>query len=367
MANIYKRQKEGYERAHKRKKDIMWKVITVTAVALALSLLAAVISGGAYMLKGLVDTEPPVIQPVSKKTEIAFGESIEFRNLVTVTDNSGKSCELDFDESGVDISKSGTYKVVYTATDPSGNESTYTLTIRIKATVADDDELMVLVEKVAKQYLKYTKDDADKNNYSKEKIVRDIYNFVNDPSEANKDNANIVFNDGRSNCENQYRQNGYSKREGWKTDWREEALLTLKMSRMSGDCYTFYAVSKAFFEYFDIENVGIQRTTESPMTKNTDAKTPNKANDGGTHYWNIVNIGTDSEPRWYYYDATRYAGHFKSAKNSCLLTESQLLSYVTGGGVSNSGYYWIEKSNTEFFDADDNNGKYPTVETEKLG
>ena len=329
-------------------KKIMWKVITVTMVTLAASILVTAVGGVVTMFK---DSEPPVIEPVNGSVvTISRGDTFSYRNQVEVTDNSGKECDLEWD-SAVNQNKAGTYKVKYTATDPAGNVGTFVLTVKVKEVNVENDKLMTLVESISKTYLKYTRDEAKANGYSNEKIVRDIFNFVADPTENNKNNANIVFVDSKSNSPNQKEQNGHDKREGWKTDWEEEAYLTLN-GIMSGDCYTFYSVSKAFFEYFGIPNVGIQRTTASPMTQK----------DGGTHYWNIVKV----EDGWYYYDSTRYKGHFELCNDPCLVTEAQLLSYVTFSGVKNSGYYYIETKNSEFFDADDNNGVYPKIETKEI-
>ena len=332
-------------------KKIMWKIITVTAVALACAILITAIGGAVTFIVSLRDTEPPVIEAVNGDVvTVEQGKSIAYKSFVRVTDNSGKECNLEVKPYG-DQNTVGSYKVKYRATDPSGNVGYFEMTVKVIEIKVENEKLVKLVESLAKSKLGYDRETAKQMGYSKEKIVRDIFNFVADPTESRPSEANIVFTDSRSNAPNQFKQNGRDKREGWKTDWEEEAYLTLD-GKMSGDCYTFYSVSKAFFEYFGIPNVGIQRTTASPMTKNN----------GGTHYWNIVKV----ESGWYYYDSTRYAGHFTECAEPCLVTEAQLLSYVTGKGVANSGYYWIEKTDDEFFDADDNNGAYPKVETKEI-
>ena len=92
-----------------------------------------------------------------------------------------------------------------------------------------------------------------------------------------------------------------------------EAYLTLE--RGEGDCYSYFAVSKAFFLYFSIENYDIQRA--SGVTTQS-----------GTHFWSMVNIGTEKSPRWYYYDATRLAKAHPNG-SGCLFTEDQLERYNT--------------------------------------
>ena len=117
---------------------------------------------------------------------------------------------------------------------------------------------------------------------------------------------------------------------------------------MKGDCYSFYAVSKAFFEYFEIENAGIQRSADS--------------SESGTHYWNIVKV----EEGWYYFDATRLGGTFSDGgRNACLVTEAKLLGYKTSKGGTE--FYKLNKTNADFFEADDNGGVFPKIETTKIG
>ena len=99
----------------------------------------------------------------------------------------------------------------------------------------------------------------------------------------------------------------------WMTwsDWTEEAVRTLESEE--GDCYSYYSLSKAFFEYFGIENVGIRRSENYE-----------DAEEDGTHFWCVVNV----EEGWYYYDATRLAGTFDDgSRNACLITEAKLKSY----------------------------------------
>ena len=342
-------------------KKIMWKIITVTAVALAVAILVTAVGGMAVFFASLGDKEPPVIEAVNGDVvTITRGENFSYRNQVKVTDNSGKECELEW-RSELDQNTAGSYKVKYRATDPSGNVEYLTITVKVIEMNVENDELMALVEDFAKSKLGYDRATAQKNGYSKEKIVRDIYNFVRDPLQSSGLEANIEFVD-MSNAQSarDAAKANAKNRKGWKTDWKEEAKLTLTMPNMKGDCYSYYSVSKAFFEYFDIPNIGIQRAEDSTQ--------------GGTHYWQAVNIGTSTSPKWYYYDSTRIGSHFTSGgkkdKNSCLITEERLLSYRIENpkeGTKNSDFYVINKRNTDFFDADDNGGVFPKIETIELG
>ncbi len=66
-----------------------------------------------------------------------------------------------------------------------------------------------------------------------------------------------------------------------KSDWRAGAYEGLRSRR--GDCFTYYAVSRALLTALGIDNLEVQRV-------------------GGptSHYWNLVNCGDG----WYHFDAT---------------------------------------------------------------
>ena len=345
MKDRYSEYINRIEQRNEQKKKVLWKAIPVTVCALSLAvvvLLVAFIIGSA---KGDSDNISPVIKGPDGNSVIVYtGETVSFRSFVNATDNSG-CCELTFDETNFNVNQEGLYTVIYTATDEAGNEAKYKLIVFVKNKQYTKDNLMALVGDISANGLGYT--NANVDGRSKAQIVRDIYSYVK---------SIISFDDSSSNTPNQLNQNGengYKKRIGWKEDYIEEAYRTLTSSYMKGDCYTFYSVSKAFYEYFGIDNAGFQRSEASTLS--------------GTHYWNAVNIGTSSSPEWYYVDCTPYKGRFSDGSTSaCLITERSLLSYVTSDGIANQ-YYVIEKNNSEFFEAEDNGGKFPVIETSKLG
>ena len=237
----------------------------------------------------VVDTEAPVITgPVSITGYV--GEGVAYQKDIEVTDNCFGEIDVAVDSSAVDTSKAGSYKVKYTATDKAGNTSTLELTVNIFAEKVTRDMLMSKIEALSAT-LGITK------SMSKEAQIKKIYAYVNSPT-LSASQANIVFTD-ESNTD--------------RSDWMREAYLALQNG--SGDCYSYFAVSKAFFEYFGIENLDIERskgvTTQS-----------------GTHFWSMVNIGTEKAPQWYYYDATRLAKPHRTG-SGCLFTEEQLNDYNT--------------------------------------
>ena len=113
---------------------------------------------------------------------------------------------------------------------------------------------------------------------------------------------------------------------------------------MAGDCYSYYSVSKAFFEYLGIQNYGVQRSAGSEHS--------------GTHFWNIVNVGTKDAPKWYYYDGTRLAGSFPAGAVAYCFTDAQKDAYRTSANDGNRlGFYTLNKS--EYAD-------FPTIATEPI-
>ena len=259
----------------------------------------------------VVDTEAPVITgPVSITGYV--GEAVAYRKAVEVTDNCFGEVDVTVDNSAVDTSKAGSYRVKYTATDKAGNTSTLDVTVNIFSEKVTREMLMSKIEALSAT-LGITK------SMSREEQVKKIYAYVNSPA-LSASQANIRFTN-ESNTD--------------RTDWMREAYLTLQKGE--GDCYSYFAVSKAFFEYFGIENLDIERskgvTTQS-----------------GTHFWSMVNIGTEKAPHWYYYDATRLAKSHKMG-SGCLFTEEQLEDYNTN---VNRGFLTFDHTG------------YPETETKKI-
>ena len=80
----------------------------------------------------MADTTPPVISGVEDQT-VTEGDSISYTRDVTVTDTADPDPQLDIDNSAVDLDKPGSYRVIYTATDASGNKTTAECTVTVEA------------------------------------------------------------------------------------------------------------------------------------------------------------------------------------------------------------------------------------------
>lgn len=225
----------------------------------------------------IYDREPPVIK-VDGVITVSVGETIAYTDFITVTDNCIGDITIDADESELDISAVGDYKVFLVAADAVGNKSERVeVTVRVEKTDESTESLRTEIKKAADSILT--------EGMSREDQCRAVYGYVRDN----------VFYTGEW-CD--------------RSDWRREAYRALFLSG-SGDCFSFFSASKAFFEYLGIENLDIER--ESGYTADT-------------HYWSLVNIGSTDEPRWYHFDATVLRAD-EYDHSGCLLTDVQIEAY----------------------------------------
>ena len=321
----YKNEKEQMNEEMKQHKERVMLVIKITFIVFAVALLALAVAFVVSLVKGGLfepgkDDTPPVIEATHGTTVIGYiGEAPTYKKYVTVSDDKDEEPQLAIDSKAVDINTEGSYVVRYRATDKSGNKSEiFKITYVVKSKQYSEDTLMNLVAELAD-------DIGITKSMSTVEKVKKIHKFVNEEIMWSKASAL-----GESNIPNIDRDN-------WKSDWVEEAVRTIELYNSDsgvGDCYSYYSVSKAFFEYFGIEHVGIRRD------KSLDNQEDSNGNRKGTHFWLIVNIG---DGQWYYYDGTRLAQPFNDGtRNACLITQEKLDSYVTSSG--GTYFYKISKA-----------------------
>ena len=78
------------------------------------------------------DTTPPVISGIRELELEGNPDQLDYLEGVTVTDDYDPEPMLTFDDSKVDYTKTGTYELIYRASDKAGNIGTATTTIKIK-------------------------------------------------------------------------------------------------------------------------------------------------------------------------------------------------------------------------------------------
>ena len=228
----------------------------------------------ASQLTVIVDTTEPVITGV-KPIVIYLGDAASYRAGITVTDDHDKNPKLTVNSSDVSLDKIGTYPVIYTATDASGNTVTAETTIRVmekKASAVPIETINAEADKVLATIIK--------TGMTKKQQVTAIYNWA------------------RSKCS----YYGHSD----KSDYMQGAYVML--TQRKGDCFNYYAVTKVMFDRLGIDNIDVR-------------KVKNHAADSD-HFWSLVSI--DGGENWYHFDATPRVG---SGDDFCLVTDGFLDAY----------------------------------------
>lgn len=198
------------------------------------------------------DDVAPTITGIKDLT-VVKGKTISYKTGVTVKDNIDKDVELKVDSSQVNLNKIGKYKVVYSATDSANN----TVTKTVYVNVVSGANAPVTEEEV------YEKADAVlakiiTTSMTKREKCRKIFNWVH---------ANMSFiNDSD------------------KSSWTKAAMYGF--TNHKGDCYNYFAVTKALLTRAGIENIDLKATKH-------------------THYWNFVKV----EEGWYHLDTTPRVDH----------------------------------------------------------
>ncbi|MBR0092332.1 MAG: transglutaminase domain-containing protein [Lachnospiraceae bacterium] len=214
------------------------------------------------------DTTPPVITLPGVLT-VKRGETISYKQGVTVTDNSGAEItpEVNIDE--VMVNMEGTYPVYYRATDPSGNTAEAVAQITIEeAHIPTEEENRAIAEALL------------------EEIVTD--------GMSAQEKAAAVFDWCHDNITPRPRA----------VNWDTVYGIYDGLYYREGNCFTSFVTSTYLLELLDI-----------PYRRVT-SRLPS----GATHVWSLVQV----ESGWYHFDTTKLAGAY-----CCLLqTDAQVNAYA---------------------------------------
>lgn len=210
-------------------------------------------SGNRTQLNALLnikrDTEPPEIIGVEDQTAYV-DEAISYRRDVIVMDNKDENIDLEIDSSGVNLKKAGSYEVIYSATDSAGNTAIEIAIIDVREKPTGhvtEEELNILVDEVLAGILKEDMTEMEE--------LWAIYRWIR---------THIIYS-------------GYSD----KDNWTKEAARGIQKG--TGDCFTYYATSKALLTRAGFENMMILRDSDSSF-----------------HAWSLVKF----EDNWYHFDPT---------------------------------------------------------------
>lgn len=220
------------------------------------------------------DREAPVLSGIHDFT-VYQGEAVSYLAGITATDDTDQDPAITVDSSAVDLSRPGTYSVVYTATDASGNMCQATATVVVlekEAGFVDMDTINRAADAKLAQIIR--------ENATIRQQVHDIYAWA------------------RLNL----RYGGHSDR----TDWHQTAYKMLTEGK--GDCFGYFAVTKLLFERLDIPNIDVRKVKNST--------------DDSNHFWSLVSL--DGGETWYHFDATPRYG---DGDDFCLVTDAFLDAY----------------------------------------
>lgn len=226
------------------------------------------------------DTAAPVIEG-AKDIQGFVGESVAYREGVTVTDDIDQNPTLTIDNSNVDLNAAGVYNVYYTATDSAGNSSNaaVTLTLKVKPEDYVDEETAYAA-------------------------ARETYDAIIDDGMTDMEKAFAIYRWTKNYID--YWEN--SSHEYW-TVGAYQAF-----TQRGGDCFIYYSAAKCLLDMAGIENMQIVR---DDLTHTE-------------HYWLLINLGDG----WYHLDPCPRKGKLMP-DHSFMLTDAEMDTYSTLHGGSN--------------------------------
>lgn len=233
------------------------------------------------------DTEAPQILQ-TRELLVYVGDSLSYFGAVTVTDDCDPIPTVTVDNSRVDLTKAGTYEVIYIATDATGNTARMTATVTVLYKEAGAPDLETINETADALLATIITDGA-----TVKEQVQAIYRW-----------ARYTLSYG-----------GHSDR----TDWRQSAYTMI--TERKGDCYGYFAATKLLFERLGIPNIDVQKVRNFP--------------DDSDHFWSLVSV--DGGETYYHFDATPRVGE---GDDFCLVTDAFLDDY----SAANKGSHNRDKS-----------------------
>lgn len=220
------------------------------------------------------DREAPVLSGIHDFT-IYAGDTVAYMNGISAADDTDPNPTVTVDSRSVDLSRPGTYSVIYTAADASGNAVQQQATVTVLEVPSYFVELDVIYA-AADAKLK----EIIRENATLRQQVHDIYAWAR---------LNLHYG-------------GHSDR----TDWRQTAYVMLTEGQ--GDCYGYWAVTKLLLDRLEIPNMDVRKVKNFP--EDTD------------HFWSLVSL--DDGACWYHFDATPRIGE---GDDFCLVTDAFLDAY----------------------------------------
>ena len=215
------------------------------------------------------DTQAPTILGVQDIIAYAGG-TVAYRSGITVSDDYDENVTLTLDSSGVDLSTVGTYTVIYSATDASGNTATKEATVTVmekQAGYVEPEVIYARVDAILEQFI--TDDMTDREK------VEAVYVWTHRGD-------HLIYGSAPD-----------------RTDWLQTAYEFL--DRKKGDCYWFYAIQKLMLQRLNIPTIDVKKVKNFEKDSN--------------HYWLLVSI--DGGENYYHFDNVW-------SRQLCLVTDKTL-------------------------------------------
>ena len=246
------------------------------------------------------DTAPPVISGTHDLT-VAVGESLSYRAGVTAADEVDGAVTLHVDSSEVNLTQPGTYTAIYWAEDAAGNraEASVTVTVVEAVTVDDGDGEATADDVVDSAAAQATPEAVNA-------LADEILSEITTPGMSRYEVALAIYNYVHNNIS----YTGTSDKSSWLVG------AYVGFTRRSGDCYNYFACSKALLTRAGIPNVDLTRV-------------------GGNsrHYWQLVDVGEG----YYHFDACPHPNSYPLY--SFLLTEAEVRAYTEQCSSVRKNYY----------------------------
>lgn len=270
----------------RRRLQILLLILRCLACAMAAGLLATV--GQTFFKSGFAqatqqDNQSPSLWGVRNR-QLYVGDSLAYLEGVSAVDAIDPEPVITVDNSRVDLSTPGTYSVIYTATDASGNQCSEEASV----TVLELPEGWASAEDIEEEMENLIQELSLKTMTTKEQVFA-IYDW----------------------CHENLKYGGHTNRANVR-----QAAYSMLMERQ-GDCYGYYALSKVLFDTLGIPNIDVE-------------KVKNHADDSN-HFWSLVSV--DGGENYYHFDATPRVGQTESF---CLITDEALDAYSEANKFSHN-------------------------------
>lgn len=293
------------------KKHRIWSVAGLAAAAcLTVAALAScagqnAASGSDKSAAAAPDVTAPQLLGVQDLT-VAMNGVAYYRDGVSAVDDVDGPVAVEIDAGAVDLTVAGEYPVIYSAQDAAGNRVEQTATVTVVETITVDQGQDEQTEDEAPEEADGGASPSEVTQEDVDRLADEILARITNSGMSQREKAKAIFN----YVNRHIKYVGKSD----KSSWLIGAYVGLTRGR--GDCYNYFACSKALLTRAGIPNVDLERV-------------------GGKsrHYWQLVNTGDG----WYHFDACPHPTGYPMS--GFMMTETQARTYTEQVKKARQNYY----------------------------